>query len=216
MISAGRFVWALLIFAGVVRFRKQVQWIVCWFFFWTDKYSGAMTALATVAIAAFTWFLVSTSNRQDATLQQHLEMAERPFVAPSAYNFSACGNGPSVSLENFGHKPAKVLIWTGQGIDAGPHGPDLSKQPFQKIVIPNALQGERIDFKDFAPVKSGSSCFLSGMIEYNFLNHRYCTRFCRYMTPPDAKENPCRDLSTNNLAEDGDCDHYDVGMSGQP
>jgi hypothetical protein len=122
-----------------------------------------------------------------------------------------------VNLGNFGHKPAEVPIWTGQKVNPTllPHGPGLSKKQPQKIVIPNPLQGERIDFENFGPTKPGSSCYLSGLIEYSFLDHRYCTRFCRYIAPPDMRDLACSEKLTNNLEEDEGCDQYDAGLPQQ-
>jgi len=173
---------------------------------------AAVVLLSGVIEVGVVRWLESRSTSQPAT-----PWAGRPSIAPSGYIFNNCGNAPSVSLENFWHEPVKVSIWTGQQISVVslPHGPPLSKQQSQKIVIPNALQGERIDFDNFSPTKFGSSCYLSGLIEYSFLSHRYCTRFCRYLTPRSAVEHPCADSTTNKLEKDKGCDQYHTGLPQQ-
>ncbi len=212
-----RQIWlaALLVFlVFVLVFRSFIHSLLCWFFHLrffhlADQHDGAMTAIATIFIALFTLCLLYAAVDQGTTTKEQLEMAERPFVSPSGFGFNACGKNPFVRLGNYGHKPVKVTIWSGQDIDSGQYGPMLQKQPFQKIVIPNVDQGERINFEDFPSIKFGSSCYLSGFIDYYFLKHRYCTRFCRYVTPPDAAERPCIAPLTNNLAEDEECEKYD-------
>ena len=150
------------------------------------------------------------------TTQKQLEMTERPFVVPSRYVFNMCGNAPGVSLGNYGHRPARVESWSGQIVTPKrlPHGPPLTKKQPIKIVLPDA-QGERIDFQNFETLQPGWSCYLSGLIEYQFLDHRYCTRFCRYVTPPDPTEHACDDPSTIVFEEDEGCDRYDTDLPRQ-
>jgi len=166
----------------------------------------------TFFIAVFTGTLWWTSCNQWQTMQQQVEVGERPSVVPSAYVFNKCGNPHGVRLGNYGHKPARVHSWSGQTIAANllPKGPPLTKTQPIKIVLPDPVEGERIEFDEFKPVPPGSSCYLSGLIEYQFLGHRYCTRFCRYVTPPYWTEHACGDPSTNDFKEDKDCDQYDA------
>jgi hypothetical protein len=168
----------------------------------------------TFFIAVFTAGLWWTSCKQWQSIQQQLEVAERPFVVPSKYIFDGCRRkNPLVLLGNYGHKPTRARSWSGQTVDAKPlpKGPPLTKQQSIKIVPPDP-QGERIDFDEFETVPLGSSCYLSGLIEYQFLGHRYCTRFCRYVTPPDVTEYACTNPLMNDFKEDNDCDQYETEL----
>jgi hypothetical protein len=206
-----------LIVTIIAIFAHFVSEVFRDFFKWTDDRRNWIVALATVVIALLTYEYATYAKLQWATMQQQLEMAERPFVAPSAFVFNQCSSS-YINIENFGHKPVKISIWIGRTSSdklLAQSPTPLDPQPME-VVIPNTHQGNRIAFNNAGADWPNSFCYLSGFIEYQFLGRHYCTRFCRYMKSSDPVEHTCDDLLTNDLAEDKGCNQYDADLSKQP
>lgn len=91
-------------------------------FFWCiigflQTYNGAVTAIATVAIGIFTFFLVCVSNRQARLTRRSVEISEaaligleRPRLIISDVNFGIINDKrrAQIGLINFGRDPAHV------------------------------------------------------------------------------------------------------------
>jgi hypothetical protein len=157
-------------------------------------------------------------NRSFVISQKQLEMAERPYIAPVSYvfcDYKPRVDHPYVQIENFGHEPARTWVWERGQIRDSPRngGPDLLKEPRLKIVVPGQTE-ERVDFPEAKPeCHNAGWYYLSSLVRYDALGHRYCTRFCRYLHLPDTTEHLCEDLSTNDFRQDDKCDQYETGLS---
>src|SRR5271156_6037084 len=93
---------------------------------WLDTHSGAMTAIASGAIAVLTYFLVTTSNRQWQVSDESMRVSNRPYVEMENESGDPTGpktewgiglNGTDTVLKiwfyNFGNTPAKRVRVNG-------------------------------------------------------------------------------------------------------
>lgn len=145
-------------------------------------------------------------------------MAEQPYIAPTAYifvDYQHLVGHPHVQIEHFCHQPVRTWVWASRKILETQHidGPDLAKDPRLKIVVPGQTE-ERVDFEEVNPEGPTTGWYYpSGLIEYDALGRRYCTRFCRYLHLPDKAERLCEGPSRNDFSQDDKRNGYEANLS---
>lgn len=155
---------------------------------WAVRGAWVYAAIASLQFAALLW-----ANH----LTRSLLMGEtRPIIAVSGLTPEGC---VCANLKNTGKDTAIAQVRKRSGFSPTRllSGPSLEGTAKQRMIIPAADIGNRLDFDKPGLSRDQTGWFyLSGLIEYG---DGYYTRFCREyaIAPPSLTEELCEDPKTN-------------------